>query len=83
LDHFAGTSRFDVRRRLGQGGMGIVYEAWDRERRQTVALKTLREIDATALCAGCSTPTSSRWASSSRTAGAGSTPWSSSTASTS
>ena len=49
LHDFAGTSRFEVRRQLGQGGTGVVYEAWDRERRLAVALKTLREIDANAL----------------------------------
>src|SRR6266540_1754356 len=46
---FAGTARFEVRRQLGAGGMGIVYEAWDRERRLAVALKTLREIDPNSL----------------------------------
>src|SRR6188474_885642 len=29
---FTGTPRFEVRRRLGQGGFGIVYEVLDRER---------------------------------------------------
>ena len=46
---FRGTRRFEVRRRLGMGGMGIVYEAYDRERQTSVALKTLRHIDARAL----------------------------------
>ena len=46
---FAGTARFEVKRQLGQGGMGVVYEAWDRERRLSVALKTLRDLDSSAL----------------------------------
>ncbi|MBW2278458.1 MAG: serine/threonine protein kinase, partial [Deltaproteobacteria bacterium] len=43
-DHgeFEGTARFEVRRRLGAGGMGVVYEVIDRERNTRVALKTLR-----------------------------------------
>src|SRR5438445_1891073 len=46
---FSGNERFAIVRRLGAGGFGIVYEAFDRERRQTVALKTLRRFDAAAL----------------------------------
>jgi eukaryotic-like serine/threonine-protein kinase len=38
---FGGTDRFSVIRRLGEGGMGVVYLARDRERDGVVALKTL------------------------------------------
>jgi len=36
---FTGTDRFEVRRCLGSGSFGVVYEAFDRERRLRVALK--------------------------------------------
>ena len=39
---FGGTSRYEPRRQLGQGGFGIVYEVFDRERSRPVALKLLR-----------------------------------------
>lgn len=46
---FPGTARFAVIRRLGQGGMGKVYEALDRERNTRVALKTLSTLNADTL----------------------------------
>ena len=41
--------RFLIRRRLGAGGMGIVYQALDRVRNVEVALKTLPKIEPRAL----------------------------------
>jgi hypothetical protein len=46
---FAGNSRFELRRVLGEGSMGIVYEAFDHERGMLVALKTVRQLDAQTL----------------------------------
>jgi len=46
---FSGTDRFVVKCRLGEGGMGIVYEVDDVERDTRVALKTLRRLDAQGL----------------------------------
>ncbi len=46
---FAGNDRFELRRILGEGSMGIVYEAFDHERGMLVALKTVRQLDAQAL----------------------------------
>ena len=44
-----GTPRYEVRGRIGSGGMGAVYEAFDHERGQLVAVKTLLRFSPAAL----------------------------------
>jgi eukaryotic-like serine/threonine-protein kinase len=46
---FAETDRYRVVRTLGSGGCGIVYEAFDGVRNESVALKTLARLDGAAL----------------------------------
>jgi tRNA A-37 threonylcarbamoyl transferase component Bud32 len=46
---FAGTARFRILKRIGAGGMGVVYQCFDKERNEVVALKTLRRIDGQAI----------------------------------
>jgi hypothetical protein len=41
--------RFVIERRIGAGGMGTVYRAFDRQRNQWVALKTLPRLDPEAI----------------------------------
>jgi len=40
---FAGTDRYQVRKRLGSGAFGTVYEAWDAQEQQRVAVKVLQQ----------------------------------------
>jgi len=42
IDGFEATDRFRIRRKLGSGAMGVVYEVFDRDRAEIVALKTLQ-----------------------------------------
>jgi len=44
-----GTDRYEVVRRLGSGGLGLVYEVLDRQRQIHVALKTFLPHDTTGL----------------------------------
>jgi riboflavin kinase/FMN adenylyltransferase len=42
---FKGTERFEIVSRLGAGGMGVVYRAYDHRRGAPIALKTLHRLD--------------------------------------
>ena len=48
-EEFQGTDRFAVRRRLGSGAYGVVYEVFDAQHGAVVALKALRRWDPSAL----------------------------------
>ncbi len=49
VGEFTGTERFEVLRLIGSGGMGVVYEALDREQGNRVALKMLKHLEPNAL----------------------------------
>jgi hypothetical protein len=46
---FPGSDRFQLEHRLGSGGFGVVYRAFDRKRNRVVALKTLSPTNTDAL----------------------------------
>jgi serine/threonine protein kinase len=36
---------YHIRRKIGEGGMGVVYEGWDERLERAVAIKTIRETN--------------------------------------
>lgn len=48
-EDFQGTERFAIQRRLGAGGCGVVYQAYDRIKDEVVALKILQSWHAESL----------------------------------
>ena len=42
-----GESRYELQSEIGAGGMGVVFEAWDRQLKRPVAVKTLKPGSAT------------------------------------
>ncbi len=48
-EDFRGTKRFLVLRRVGAGGAGVVYEAYDRDQGARVGLKVLKKLNPDAL----------------------------------
>jgi hypothetical protein len=50
LGSTVGGGRFQVLRHLGRGGMGTVYEVFDAERREKVALKLLSRLGSSGRC---------------------------------
>ena len=46
MAQFKGSDRFVIQRRLGSGSFGVVYEAFDTERRTRIALKVPHEANA-------------------------------------
>jgi len=38
------SDRYETRRKVAQGGAGVVYEAWDTQLERTVAIKMLRKV---------------------------------------